>query len=391
MVFYHGLQKLPDQDLATIQFHAMKETGGPKIKYFADMVSFSKNTSLKDIRPKVMKEEDGDVPQAQFEEVRQLRKTVTQKSSPASLIRSDQPKRIAICVSGQLRGFHSAFPSFRSLFRKYDVETFVSTWTDVGVRLPTGSLFSARFFEGAEFKSAWNNGLQVFGFDRLFGDWEPLFQDFTKSASEVEIGDIFETDNFFIEDDSRSEFSSFSNSKKMFYKMHSAHKMIPNPEEFDLIVRIRPDKPVKVLHDENWLHTIWNALDTTERTMFADHGMGIGRSGEFFVGDQFAIGRPAEMDVYTSVFADNDELRERNFPGTSWVGHAPIAHRLFWNNIKCHRADWLEWGDLVSPSISPAKVLKVIEQLVEEKSQDLVMGQEFLAAARKDAAASVDH
>ena len=53
--------------------------------------------------------------------------------APAIIAERSRPLRVALCVSGQLRGYKEAFPSWPSLgLDDHQVTTFVHTWQSVG-------------------------------------------------------------------------------------------------------------------------------------------------------------------------------------------------------------------------------------------------------------------
>src|SRR5262249_8363825 len=134
--------------------------------------------------------------------------------------------RIAVCVSGQLRGFRTAFPTWQALgLDGHDVTYFVHTWRNIGIkplfrtdpeRQPPG------FFETFErIRQQVADGTLIGLYPSLhhrdaFGAKSPLVH---FEVERDELVALYETEFVVIEDDEAPEFAKFSNQEKMFHKI----------------------------------------------------------------------------------------------------------------------------------------------------------------------------
>ncbi|MGI9253792.1 MAG: hypothetical protein ACR2J8_08595, partial [Thermomicrobiales bacterium] len=153
---------------------------------------------------------------------------------------ADQPLRIALCVSGQLRGFVDAAPTWRRLgLWQHQLRVFVSTWRCLGVA-PVDLRQIKRGFSGQLHSTVADIGSELFA--ERYPSVVARLREMPDVATEQMIRSVIPDAEILIEDDDAEPFAGWSNQEKMLYKIDSAHQMAASSgEEFDLEIRLRPD------------------------------------------------------------------------------------------------------------------------------------------------------
>lgn len=246
--------------------------------------------------------------------------------------------RVAVCISGQLRGFRKAFPSLKQvLLPGTEHEIFVDTWQDVG-RSGAEPFRKVLPFAGVHFAEAYREHCTRLGVEEMRSRYGSLFATLASTGltSANEVSAFFGTDHVRVEDDKAERFAAFSNSAKMHYKIAAcAAQVETSGNEFDLILRIRPDKPVTMV-GFGWrdVHTVCKS----GALLFADQGFGH-QYAKILVGDQFAIGSPQAMRAYASTFENYPHYVEQGLlqcePG--FHGHSSLAQTCWLNGIAVER------------------------------------------------------
>ncbi|GAA4131517.1 hypothetical protein GCM10023067_50720 [Aminobacter aganoensis] len=246
--------------------------------------------------------------------------------------------RVAVCISGQLRGFRKAFPSLQQfLLPGTDHEIFVDTWQDIG-RSGAEPFRKVLPFAGVHFAEAYREHCTRVGVEEMRCRYASLFAKLASTGmiTAGEVGAFFGTDNVYVEDDKAERFSAFSNSAKMHYKISAcASQVEASGKEFDLVLRIRPDKPVTMV-GFGWPDV--QAVCRTGSLLFADQGFGH-QYARLLVGDQMAVGSPQAMRIYASTFEAYPGYAEQGFlqcaPGLH--GHSSLAQTCWLNGIDVER------------------------------------------------------
>lgn len=245
-----------------------------------------------------------------------------------------KPKlRVAVLVSGQLRGYQQTLAHWQQhLFRGVEVDYYVHTWKQVG---RSGAEPFRRFlpFQGKNFISAYRDECAKMGYQSFVQAYPSLFHS-VHNASDVtqdSLCDFYKTNYIVIEDENEPQFSGWSNSQKMHYKLSASQQLLnQSGQGYDLVLRIRPDKDVKLML-ANW-HTLYR-LTQTQQTILADFPMGI-HYGGLMMGDQIALGSQSSMLVLNGVYdsaqrlADKELIKMNQF----FSGHTTLAkHCLIYN------------------------------------------------------------
>lgn len=301
-------------------------------------------------------------------------------SAPA--LRHGRP-RVAVCISGQLRGFRTAFPTLRAiLLAGVEHEIFVDTWRDVG-RSGAEPFRKVLPFASASFADAYRQYGTLLGMEEMKLRYPSLFMALGRTAQTdaAELAGFFETDNIRIEDDKSESFSAFSNSAKMHYKISACSQQVfASGDTFDLILRIRPDKPV-TMTGFSWRDV--NAVCQRFPLLYADQGFGY-HYARLLMGDQFAVGAPENMRIYANAYETYPRYAEDGLfqcvPG--FHGHATLAQVCWLGGLTVERLP-IRFGPLAELApLSTDEILSALEQDAASRldSTDIAL----IDAARQD-------
>jgi len=261
-------------------------------------------------------------------------------------IRSETKKKlnIAICVSGQLRGyrhFHSSLAHLNLVDHSYQI--FVSTWEKVGGRFPhldqAHRIFPERF--AASFRNVTLNlGEQTFR--QRYPTLIQLIENPSRVTSE-QLTAFYNTKYLDLQDDETDPFKSFSSITKMHYKLGRCLEMLAkHPSKFDLVIRMRPDLEFSNLMDIDWFSLYQESL--SRRLIFSDFdarispriiNWQIGEVLPLMIGDLFAVGTLDVMQVYMDSFNENIRLIDKSVPGLpkGFMPHTTLSRILMYHNI----------------------------------------------------------
>jgi len=261
---------------------------------------------------------------------------------PALVFAPTQRLRIALCVSGQMRAYRAAWPTWQHLgFFEHEVDIFVHTWRSVGWRFPnpvTGN-GAARAFAHAPFRQAYLRCGTLYGAQAM---WEayPSF----KKALERECGEVSEADLYavygdqatvVVENDPGTEFGEDrNNQRKMLHKIEAAHTLaMASGRSYDLVVRIRPDLSARPSTGTLDLRGVAHASRNTFSLFGAESAY---VTNNLYVDDQFALGAPEVMACYAQTLRLHSQAaREKWFCfNPQLVPHLTLAQSLLFQGIR---------------------------------------------------------
>lgn len=246
---------------------------------------------------------------------------------------------IALCVSGQLRGYKTALNSWEKLmFTKHNVDIFVHTWADTGGGYPIPPK-DERYFEQNFFKvyrKIWN----ILGKEQMFLRYPNFFKLFSQDEA-VDLStlkDIYKTNKIYIDDANGKEFSSFSNAQKMYYKIKACNNILASVStEYDLVIRIRPDLTFYKNTEINWNEIYYQSImknkifsgnsKVTDNSLYVFPGVGL------CIDDTFAIGAKTVMDRYAMAYELTSQYDFKYFPKT-FMAHTNLAYNVIYNDIE---------------------------------------------------------
>lgn len=222
--------------------------------------------------------------------------------------------KVAVCVSGQLRGARSAKLTWDRYFQECEVHYYVHTWENNTVSLKRESSYN-RIYP----KSLKDSLISISNKDSDLANYiySSLIPSFC--VDEDTIISIYGRDvNFSIEKDN----SSFSNSEKMYYKIYSCYKLIEKPDDYDIIVRIRPDLALEYqIGAGEFFNSLLKNENNNKNCIYAEYGYNFAYYG-FGVDDKIAIGVPEVMGSYSSLWEFKESFDRIH-------GHTTLAEYLF--------------------------------------------------------------
>jgi hypothetical protein len=246
--------------------------------------------------------------------------------------------KIAICISGQLRGFKKAFKSWQESLKLYDVDyyIFISTWKDIGYKKIVGRHLYRHFpLEISEelmivweelgevrFKDIFNNLIKLIGKQQYI--------------SKEELSIFYETplENIIIHDEKELT-EDITNPEKMYLKIEDSYNLAKSSKmNFDLFIRIRPDK---------YLEPFKNGINWKELKEKCENGIVFSDFSPMFrmhfgpvIGDQIIIANEENANILFRSYS-NFKLIQRiggmvgmpdHFRGHSQLTNLTLIHGL---------------------------------------------------------------
>jgi tetratricopeptide (TPR) repeat protein len=306
----------------------------------------------------------------------------TRIDAPA-IVTAPRRLRVAICVSGQLRGFQQAAPTWQNLrLDDHDVSVFVHVWKAIG-RNWQRIWFFARGNAVLYGTLVGPNGL-AFLRDRypsLAAAAEAAAAQ-SNEADEPMLQSVYNTPHVRIEDDTREQFRNRHNLWKMHYKVDRAHRLaLEDERSFDLMIRLRPDREFLpgTAPDWNAIH----AQSRDRRTVFTDSPY-LYTERQTWLGDQFAVGTQDAMDVYAGIYADMESFtRSGRFPPDvpdHIRPHTNLFYLCFYRGLLGRTMPDVTFGALLDPAmLSVSDVRLLVEQDVAGRALD-DFDRQFIAA-----------
>ncbi|CAA9508542.1 MAG: hypothetical protein AVDCRST_MAG91-1493 [uncultured Sphingomonadaceae bacterium] len=290
--------------------------------------------------------------------------------------------RIALCVSGQLRGFRKAWPTWRSLLSGVDATVFVDSWNRIG-RGTAEPFRSVLPFEGDAFSRAYKRVGAELGLDELRARYPSLFAELDRSGvvGEADLSALYGTCHVSLDDEAEPAFATLSNSEKMYLKIERCFRMAEaSGKQFDLIVRLRPDKPIVAVAFD------WSDLIVALRTrpaLYCETALGV-HYGGLLMGDQAAIGLPEASRVYAETFSRAPPIAAvapYRMEAHLWP-HTSVAQLCWVSGIDVRKLP-IKFGPFQEAEPLPARCIRDALNYDATSRMDAVDGQ-LIAANRID-------
>ena len=267
--------------------------------------------------------------------------------------------KIALCVSGQLRGYQKAHKSWVNAgLGDFDVDTYVCVWKDVGRKKFDGNKHLNRFFR-ADIAKLFMDLLFNKSRDYLENTFPSLVEYLNQKVDinlEV-LKSTYSTENINIVND--DEYSNMSNTEKMYFMIDKCWGMIKKPEDYDAIIRIRPDKEILKFDFD------FDIIKNNKNILIADKKSSI-HMGDIYMGDQFAISNPQVMRVYSLLYSNylqgNGSFSINEYQ--SLKPHTSLFATMLFNAISVvDMREVLEFGSLLDPDvITEASLLELLNK-----------------------------
>lgn len=264
--------------------------------------------------------------------------------------------RIALCLSGQMRGWREALPTWRHLgLQGHDVDVYVHTWRDLGRRLPDPEIMPSvrRVFADADFAEAYIRAGQRHGLAALQRAYPRLFAGLA-SQSQVSAEELRQAfgpgATVVVEDDADPRFAGWDNPMRMHYKIHAAQRLVQaSGRRYDLVIRLRPDKLLRGAERlPDW--PLLAAQSAREQALFCEEPLGL-REG-LVMGDQFAAGASGPMAAYAEAWSLQPQAAAEGWPGfpDRFTGHTTLAWTCLWQGLRPQALPGLQFGPMAEAS-----------------------------------------
>lgn len=288
--------------------------------------------------------------------------------------------KIALCISGQLRGYKKAYATWDKFnFARHDVDLYCCVWNNIGRKKiyktqlyrHFGKIFSQLFLSKTE-------GLNEAQIQKKFKYLYAYF-DTPSLIEEKELKRFYNAKKTCVVDEKLYEKNN--NMYKMHYLIEKSFQLIDNPDDYDLIIRIRPDKSVEKF-DYDW-NEIYNTLNET--SLISDIKPSIHDGVGLVIGDQFAVSFPGPMKVYSETFskvtAEKGVYRNQHYKG--FRPHMSLFLALLEKNIDVFSLpSKIKFGQpLDTDKISKDLLIKLISKDLNDEKE---LKKEFVAAIQAD-------
>lgn len=306
--------------------------------------------------------------------------------APTSVPAIRRRPKVAVCISGQLRGFRATWSGLkRTLLAGIDATVFVDSWMRIG-RSSAEPFRYVLPFEGKRFVARYREiGIEL-GLPALEQRYPALFANLAHidTVTEAELAELYDTPHVHLDDERDPRFIGFSNPEKMHFKIEACHRQVlSSGERFDLIVRIRPDKPAALVGFD-WA----DMVHATARAplIYCESAMGV-HYANLSMGDQFAVGSADAMRVYAETFSRADGLSRFGLHlfHRELTGHVSLAHMCWLHGIAVHRAP-VRFGPFQDPApLSSAIILAALE--TDSFGRNDAMDRKLIDAVARDISA----
>ena len=279
--------------------------------------------------------------------------------NPAPAIIAPSRLKIAVLISGQLRGFREAARTWRQFgFDGHDVDTFVHTWQRIGRRIPTIA-HADRCFQG-HFLDAIREVMRSTDTNGLRQRYPSLYAYYWEGGDEVteqELRDLYGARDIVIQNDALDPFAPMNSVQKMHFKAEACYERSKGTGvDYDLILRIRPDLSIDKA-DIDWGRVM--CLSRQERVLFTSDSYLLGWQG-YGITDIFAVGVREVMEPYSTGHSFTYRAFQEkmyNFP-PAFVGHLNVGLTAFMNNVRVRPLDGMTVGPFLDPDFLPITALR---------------------------------
>ena len=302
---------------------------------------------------------------------------------------SKAPLRIAVCVSGQLRGYKEAQKTWAALgLDQHDTDVFVHTWKETGRKYPVPS-HAYRCFSG-RFLATYQDTLLRHATPQLEALFPTMYDLFRAEGvvTNEDLKQVYNAKDVVIEDDTDTAFAKFSNPRKMYYKIQKCWDLVENAQtDYDLVVRIRPDKEIIARETPVDWHAIYNQC-VTEPVVLVDGGYILHWGAGLVLGDQFAIGTPDAMRAYSNAYKNTlNPLHRLQKYTANFRAHTNLAFSVYFAGLDVQRFSQIQFGTLLDAARLPPDLLLDRIKVDIANREPAKMDLDWMAALTEDIAA----
>ena len=277
------------------------------------------------------------------------------------IINVKRKPRVAILLSGQLRGYNRTIQNWRKhLLPNIEADFYVHTWSEIGLS-GTEPFRRNLPFSGKKFNLIYRKYCNQIGYADFTKRYPNLFKQISSFGNTDYnlLSELYQTDRIVIEDSDSSVFQGWSNQRKMHYKIMKAQSLLDESgKEYDIVMRLRPDKDIRFLL-ANWSEIC--DLTSGKNNLLSDIPYGI-HYGSLMIGDQVAVSSQETMRKYSATYSEAYELSKRNMVSMNsfFRGHISLARQCVLNEISVGRFPAIFGGLLPAENLSS----ELLQQLI---------------------------
>lgn len=289
------------------------------------------------------------------------------KSSKSLKNENNGQIRIAFCISGQLRDFINTSEYLKDFINKLDFKTdvFLSTWKTNGIRFPLYNLAHLERIFPLEFVSILNSfnlvGSDIYERYPSIKCWSESFEEIDEkliyrifpNIDNVSIHDDMYSDDNYIISNYGERWIRVKNQLRQFYLVEDSISNALVSDEYDVIIRIRPDIKIKV--DKNINELILKCVENYNY-IYTDKVNGNTPS------DSIAIGSAKSMYWYSKLIDFSPFYNDINCYEESISAHTILFNHLLSTDITIQETKFIELLSFNSPRLDFEDILNLIKK-----------------------------
>ncbi len=313
-----------------------------------------------------------------------LARRIRPSDAKAEAISRIRRLKIAVCVSGQLRGFPRAVETWQRLgLDRHSARYFVHSWNNVGFELRHLWALTRNHPALSEiFNRPDCATVLAVRYPTMMAAWEGA-----STVTVEQLHALYGTSSVIVEHDENPVFAGKGGAWKMQRSIECAYGLaLASGEEFDLFIRLRPDCEILEGSKPDW-NTVFHR-SSHERVLYADRPFEYEYSG-CTIGDRFAAGCRDVMAIYSATPSSMIEFVGTGEPPLDPADPLDIggdlAYRTFYGGLLTNTVPELKFGqrDDAGP-LTLADLAPLIESDIAGRAAD-EFDLQFLAACRATA------
>ena len=274
--------------------------------------------------------------------------------------------KVAVCISGQLRGYKQAYPSIKKfIVEKLNADVFVHTWEDIGYREPI-PVYAARVFSGNFLKAYQKSLTEYISFNEMKQSFPTLLRKLSSQgkADLNSLKQFFSTDHVVLENDNESKFQGWKNLKKYYYKIYKCSQLRESySKNYDLVITIRPDMPI--IHDRSidW-HEICQTCNSKNPTIYSNLNTHL-QTGGVILGDACTISNP-DLSFYELTFPTETLFNQKGLLGHGLLGHFSPGNRAWMTNTQVRKIE-LKFGGFKNYTLTNEEIFECLNVDIQQR------------------------
>jgi len=170
----------------------------------------------------------------------------------------------------------------------------------------------------------------------------------------------------------------------MFYKIYKSWELTQKSgQDFDLLVRIRPDKNIELVRNLDWV----SIYDTCAHkpVVFSDMPMHMNNSINLFMGDQFAVSTPDLMESYSQIYLKSlNKKGQITMPSEYDKMHRKLAYTIYDAGLTAQKMPGVVFGHpLDAAMLGPSKLRRLLMHDIEARTPT-TLDKKLLMALKTD-------